>query len=106
MWLVLLISHFKILNMFLIHIIPNLSAFCIQSTPLETLRKRDKESLCREVERLSLWRQFCSILNSQTPFFKVQENKRDTDAIVPISFPCSVLVWHIKMPRKGFSHIR
>ena len=69
MWLVLLISHFKILNMFLKHIIPNLSSFCIQGAPLESLRKRGKQSLCREVERLSLWRQFCSILNRQTPFF-------------------------------------
>lgn len=69
MWLLLLISHFKILNMFLTHIISNLSSFCIQSAPLESLKKRGKQSLCREVERLSLWRQFCFILNRQTPFF-------------------------------------
>lgn len=45
---------FKILNIFLTHIIPNLSSFCIRSTPLESLRKRRKQSLCRKVERLTL----------------------------------------------------
>lgn len=79
MWHALLISHLRFWIYFT-HIIPNLSSFASKVLLLNHWG-RDVNNHCREVERFSLWRQFCSILN-QTPFFKVQET---TETQMPLS---------------------
>lgn len=106
MWHALLISHLR----FWIYFLHTLSQICLPFASKVLLLNhwgRDVNNHCAGRLKDSHFEgSFVPSWIIKLPFFKVQENNRDTDAIVPISFPCSVFVWHIKLPRKEFSHIR